>query len=63
VRLGIDMGIVTDVPENIFNELLVTTRPNFLQKLAMNRGLHSEHRDQLRAKIIRKRLREVDKYV
>lgn len=63
VRLGIDMGIVTDVPENIFNELLVTTRPNFLQKLAMNRGLHSEQRDQLRAKIIRKRLREVDKYV
>lgn len=53
VRLGIDLEIVDEVPAHIFNELLVTTRPNFLQKLAVKMGLKEVNRDQLRAQVIR----------
>lgn len=53
VRLGIDLGIIDEAPADIFNELLVTTRPNFLQKTVGRTDLKVAERDQFRAKIIR----------
>ncbi|SDF84511.1 protein arginine kinase [Sporolituus thermophilus] len=58
VRLGIDLKIIDEVPPVIFNELLVTTRPNFLQKLAGRAELGPAERDRLRAQIIRQRLED-----
>jgi len=56
VRLGIDLNIITDTKPEIFNELLVRTRPNFLQKMAGQRDLDEASRDRLRAQIIRDKL-------
>lgn len=52
VRLGVDLAIIEEVDPRIFNELLVKTRPNFLQKLA-HRDLDAAGRDGMRAEIIR----------
>lgn len=57
VRLGIDLKIIEDVPAEVFNELLVMTRPNFLQKLAGDTELDAGARDRLRAQIIRDKLK------
>lgn len=56
VRLGIDLQIITGVPAGVFNELLVTTRPNFLQKIAGRLEIEPDERDQLRAQLIREKL-------
>ncbi|MDR3561500.1 MAG: protein arginine kinase [Negativicutes bacterium] len=56
VRLGIDLKIITGVPTAVFNELLVTTRPNFLQKIAGRPHIETAERDQLRAQLIREKL-------
>jgi protein arginine kinase len=56
VRLGIDLKIITAVPAEVFNELLVTTRPNFLQKIAGRPDVRAGERDQLRAQLIREKL-------
>lgn len=58
VRLGIDLGIINEAPASIFNELLVITRPNYLQKLAGARHDEQVERDHLRALIIREKLAE-----
>ncbi|MBP2655263.1 MAG: putative ATP:guanido phosphotransferase [Firmicutes bacterium] len=58
VRLGIDMGIIDGVSAAIFNELLVTTRPNFLQKIAGNGDIQPNERDRLRAQLIREKIKE-----
>ena len=58
VRLGIDLGIITGAPAEIYNELLVTTRPNFLQKVAGRTDVEAAERDRLRAQLIREKLRE-----
>ncbi|MBP2645025.1 MAG: putative ATP:guanido phosphotransferase [Firmicutes bacterium] len=57
VRLGIDIGIIGGVPATVFNELIVTTRPNFLQKLA-GRDVPPNDRDCLRAQLIREKIKE-----
>jgi protein arginine kinase len=56
VRLGIDLGIITAAPAEVFNELLVTTRPNFLQIIAGRPDLGPGERDGLRAHLIREKL-------
>lgn len=55
VRLGVDLQIIGQLDTKIFNELLVKTRPNFLQKLA-HRDLDAMGRDVMRAEIIREQL-------
>lgn len=55
VRLGIDLGIIKDVSQNILNELMVLTQPGCLQQYAKS-ALKPHERDQLRADIIRERL-------
>jgi Arginine kinase len=58
VRLGIDLKIITGVDAAVFNELLVSTRPNFLQKLAGRTESDHGERDRMRAQFIRDKLRE-----
>ncbi len=58
VRLGIDLKIITGAEPQVFNELLVTTRPNFLQKIASRADIAPDERDRLRAQLIREKLKE-----
>lgn len=55
VRLGIDLGIIEGVSEQILNELMILTQPGFLQKYA-EKILTAGERDILRATLIRERL-------
>ncbi len=55
VRLGVDLGIVKGIEHRILNELLILTRPAFLNKKA-NREMTAQERDISRAEIIRKTL-------
>src|SRR5699024_8158487 len=55
VRLGIDLGIIEGVSQNVLHELMVLTQPGFLQHYAKN-TLSSSERDILRATLIRERL-------
>jgi protein arginine kinase len=59
VRLGIDLGIIKGVSSRILKELMVMTRPAFLQKYA-GQELAPGERDWRRASIIRERLRMDD---
>lgn len=59
VRLGIDLKIIDNVPAQLFNELLVTTRPNYLQKLAAQMGIQEDNRDKLRAQVIRNTIQRI----
>lgn len=61
VRLGIDLGIIKNVPRTILNELMVLTQPGFLQNYA-KKTLSPEERDVRRATLIRERLNmDIDK--
>ncbi|EGO62874.1 protein arginine kinase [Acetonema longum] len=55
VRLGIDLKIIENLPAEIFNELLVATRPNFLQKRSGGEN-DPAARDRYRAELIREKL-------
>jgi protein arginine kinase len=56
VRLGMDLGIITNIPAVRFNELLVATSPSFLQKFAGRSNLSQAERRELRAQIIREKI-------
>lgn len=58
VRLGIDLGIISEVSPQTFNELLVTTRPNFLQRIAGGIDIKPVERARLRAQTIREKLND-----
>ncbi len=55
VRLGVDMGILTDMDRRAVNELFILTQPAHLQKIE-GRALSSAQRDVKRANLIRRRL-------
>ena len=55
VRLGVDMGIITDIDRRAVNELFILTQPAHLQKIE-GRVLSSAQRDVKRANLIRRRL-------
>lgn len=56
VRLGIDLNLIKEVASRTFNELLVVTRPNFLQKIAHKTEFQPAERDVFRAQVIREKL-------
>lgn len=56
VRLGIDLNVIDEARPEVFNQLLVTTRPNFLQNLSGEVALNSAERNKLRAKLVRSSL-------
>lgn len=55
VRLGVDMGFLTDMDRRAVNELFILTQPAHLQKIE-GRPLSSAQRDVKRANLIRRRL-------
>lgn len=55
VRLGIDLGIIENLPQNILNELMILTQPGFLQQYA-KKTLTPNERDIFRATLIRERM-------
>ena len=55
VRLGVDLGIITDIKTSVLNELLIMIQPAHLQKIEGAR-LSASARDIKRAGLIRKRL-------
>ncbi|MNZ99899.1 putative ATP:guanido phosphotransferase [compost metagenome] len=60
IRLGSDLGILSEVTPQMLNELMVMTQPGFLQQ-AFQEKLNPEQRDFRRAELIRKQLRkEID---
>ena len=55
IRLGVDLGLLQDVPVGVLNELLVLTRPGCLQYLK-GRTLSPYERDQERATLVKQYL-------
>jgi len=55
VRLGADLGILTEVAPQVYNELLIMTQPGFLQK-RYDEKLSPDDRDYKRAELIRESL-------
>ena len=55
VRLGVDMGLITDIDRRAVNELFILTQPAHLQKIE-GRSLSSAQRDVKRANLVRRRL-------
>jgi protein arginine kinase len=55
VRLGVDMGLITDIDRRAVNELFILTQPAHLQKIE-GKILSSAQRDVKRANLIRRRL-------
>lgn len=56
VQLGMDLGVLPQHSADVFNELVVTTRPNFLSKYAGKENMTAAERDSYRAKVVRDRL-------
>lgn len=55
VRLGVDLGIIKDVPKHILNECTILIQPGFVQQYA-GTTLEPAERDVFRAKLIREKL-------
>lgn len=55
VRLGVDMGLISDIDRRAVNELFILTQPAHLQKIE-GKMLSSAQRDAKRANLIRRRL-------
>jgi|HigsolmetaAR204D_1030405.scaffolds.fasta_scaffold02541_4 protein arginine kinase len=55
VRLGIDLGIIQNVPRSVLNELMILIQPGFLQQYSGG-VLRPNERDIRRATLIRERL-------
>lgn len=55
VRLGVELGIITDLSPHVLNELLILMQPAIIQRQSEAR-LSESMRDQRRADIVRKRL-------
>ena len=62
MRLGVDLGLFSDVPRSLMDELFVTTQPAHLQQRNAEK-LSAEERDLLRADMLRERLRRVSRPV
>ena len=54
VRLGVNLRLVDGVGEDAFGEILLASRPNFLQNLAENENMSKNEIDRLRAEQVRK---------
>ena len=55
VRLGSDLGIL-QTPPSLFNELVVVTRPNYIQKFFAGKDADEQQRDILRANMVREKM-------
>lgn len=55
VRLGVNIKILPDIPMSLLNEMLLLTRPAYLQK-ALDKILEPNQRDEERARLMREKL-------
>ncbi len=60
MRLGVDLGLFTDLERWQVDELFITTQPAHLQKVHSEK-LSAEERDLFRADMLRERLRQVSR--
>ena len=60
LRLGLDLGLVENIPEDLVNVLFIIVQPAHLQKFE-KRNLSSIERDKKRANILRDRLKNTSK--
>jgi protein arginine kinase len=58
IRLGIELKIVGNITPARINEVMLLTQPGHLQKIS-NKVLGPEERDQVRARLIRERIKGV----
>ncbi len=56
VRLGIDVGMIKEIPAEVFNELIVLTRPSYIRKFYGVSDMEPAARDRMRATVIRNKL-------
>lgn len=56
VQLGMDMNFIPPMDKNLFNKLVVITRPYFLAKYAGKQDMTANERDSFRAKVVRQAL-------
>jgi protein arginine kinase len=59
VRMGVNLGLIDDIPVSTLNELFIQTQPAYLQKLKKV-PLDSAERNISRAALIRSRLKEAE---
>ena len=57
LRLGIDLGLVTEWTQSVIDELFILIQPGHLQKLG-GKAIGAEKRDMSRARLVRERLAE-----
>ncbi len=55
LRLGVNLGLVPQVDDRLFNSMIITTQPAHLQKIFQKR-MNSDERDRVRADYVRSRL-------
>src|SRR5258707_4894386 len=60
MRLGVDLGLFTDVERWLVDELFIVTQPAHLQK-RFSEKLSAEERDLLRADMVRERLKNASR--
>ena len=60
LRLGVNLGVVKDVPIRVVNELFIRSQPGHLQKLS-HRSLDAGERDIARADLLRRTLDQLQK--
>jgi protein arginine kinase len=58
LRLGIELKIVGNITTTCINEVMLLTQPGHLQKIN-NRVLSPEERDEVRARLIRERIKDI----
>jgi protein arginine kinase len=57
IRLGVDLGIIKNISLGVINELMIISRPAYLEKIEENKV---EDRDVLRASIVRNILEQLE---
>jgi len=58
LRLGVEVGLVKDLPVSRINEIMLLTQPGHLQKM-IKKNLGPLERDQMRAEVVREKLKGV----
>ena len=61
VRLGIDMGLISEVEPKCFSEILIASRTNYLQNQAGNENMSKNEIDKRRAGVVREILAQNSK--
>jgi len=58
LRLGVEMGIVRDLPVSRINEIMLLTQPGHLQKM-YKKSIGPQERDRMRAEMVREKIQGI----